>query len=521
MLNVEHLNPTHLHLGLLSLFFLVTWIPCVKGKWCSDDHEGINRFSDKYNPKEYKKIDSYEYKVGDKKIQFKHTQFNPHIVFPGSVIRWLRLNLGKKFSVIGKNEKGHEVFGSVQDPVRHHAISLTVAFANTILIYFFISKLFGPQLAFYTTLLFIVHPTACQTIAWCSGIGYLLCLFGALSAFNLALYIDNVFLKVHLVAFFSLFSAWGLFPGNLNFIILGFLGFWPAAIASGLACAFNGYKQSKNILGLRIKEFKKQNMGQSTFLNWHKPIVMCKTLWYYTLFTVYPKRLGLFHKWGYHYDEKTERINGMAVGGFFVLVGLCLGLYYGPPPVQLGILWWLVYIATFSNFITAMQFVADRYAYIPALGYSLILAYVFQENIPILTFIVGFYMMRCWAHIPTFQDEVKFYQSNIWNFPNSEVAYGNLGVALMHRGKPGAAVDAWFEAVKQNENYDVPHYNLYSIFRSNGQFWPALTHLRNCLKSKIVHFPDVWNKELKNLEAQIGMQKPLGQHLKEIYGGDK
>jgi len=509
------INTPYLHVAILSILYLITWLPSIKGGWVSDDLEGIAKFSDRYHAPKHELVDYYDLEIAGKKTQFKNTAFNPHIGFPETFIRWFRINMGKKHTTIGKNAKGHDVYGWVQDPFRHHIFSLILQYANIILAYIFLSEVFGPTLAIMAVGLFIVHPVCCQTVAWISGIGYLLCLFGALLTFNAALFLPS-HVSMYVVIFTSLISAYGLFPGNFNFVILLMLWFWPQAIISLLACSFNGYRQSRKILGVRIKEFKKQNMGQSTFLNWNKPIVMLKTLWYYTHFIIFPKRLGLFHKWGYHYDSKIERFDRLAFGGLLVLGCLIYFAWFGVSIVQFAVLWFAVYLITFSNFITAMQFVADRYIFIPALGYCLLVSYLLQDHMWLYFMLAGMGMMRIWVHMPTFKNEVDFYTSNCFNFPNSEVAYGNLGVAYMHSGRPGTAVDTWLHATKIDDSYDVPHYNLYSIFRSNGNLDMAKKHLDDCLKAKVVHFPDVWTKERGSLEAQIYYKRPLTDHIKEV-----
>ena len=116
--------------------------------------------------------------------------------------------------------------------------------------------------------------------------------------------------------------------------------------------------------------------------------------------------------------------------------------------------------------------------------------------------------MRVWVYLPTFQNEVRFYESNAQNFPDSEVALGNLGVAYLNHGLPGKAVDTWLEATRINPHYDVPWYNLYSFSKQQGDLIQAREFLKQCLNAKVIHFPDIWNKELAGLDMQIAaMQK--------------
>ena len=209
-------------------------------------------------------------------------------------------------------------------------------------------------------------------------------------------------------------------------------------------------------------------------------------------------------------------MDGMFWKGLLALSVIGYGILCGPPEIQFGLIWWFVYLIVFSNFITAMQFVVDRYAFISSLGYSLIVAYVLRDYPVVFGVLLGLHAMRTMTHLPTYDNLTKFYQSNAFNFPDSEVALGNLGVNYMHCGKAGSAVDVWQDAIKINPHYDVPHYNLYSIFKSNGMVQQSYEHLKNCLDSKIVHFPTEWNNEKIQLEQHMKSMKPLNHHMGEL-----
>jgi hypothetical protein len=217
----------------------------------------------------------------------------------------------------------------------------------------------------------------------------------------------------------------------------------------------------------------------------------------------FPKRLGLFHIWGYHFEEPIEHIDSEFWFGLWSLILYGITIWFSPWPIKFGLIWAFVYLLTFSNFITAQQFVSERYAFISTFGFSIVIAYLFQDYPIIISFLVGVAIMRIWVHLPTFRNEVRFYESNWFNFPGSEVAMGNLGVAYLNHGLPNKALDTWQEASRQNKFYDVPWYNLYSLCRQNGDIQGARRFLAMCLEAKIVHFPEQWKKELQEIENSI------------------
>ena len=119
--------------------------------------------------------------------------------------------------------------------------------------------------------------------------------------------------------------------------------------------------------------------------------------------------------------------------------------------------------------------------------------------------------MRIWGHLPTFKNEVRFYESNWFNFPDSEVAMGNLGVAYLNHGLANKSLDTWLEASRQNKLYDVPWYNLYSLCKQNGDLVGARRFLKMCLEAQTVHFPDQWQREFNELDHAIKNSVSIGE----------
>src|SRR3990167_1357285 len=216
----------------------------------------------------------------------------------------------------------------------------------------------------------------------------------------------------------------------------------------------------------RKEEFKKQAMEQSTSFNWRKPIVVFKTLAYYFYLAFWPARLGLYHTWGFHYDKAIERLDWRAAAGFLLFVSSIFLFYFSGNEVRLGIIWFYAFLFLFLNWITAQQWVTERYLYIPVIGLCLISSLYLPPMIYVLIF--GMLLSRTLCHVATYDNELRFYLSNTWNFPKSEVAHGNLGVAYASVGLTGAASDNWTIAGSLNKDYDVPFYNMYSGVKSKA-----------------------------------------------------
>lgn len=524
---ISHISkPPISHILTILTVFLLTYIRILGKKyfWVIDDLEGLTRFSETFQ-KEHKKapdgktrsfdeldydkfvgevirekkIDSYDVDTGKKDKDnkpitrnVKFLSFIPELGFPGNVLRFLRLHIGKEFCEIAKNKKGHPVYGFRQSPRRHHIFSMVVQMINLTLGYLFLSRTVGHDVAFGACLLYSVYPLTVWTVGWISGVPYSLSLMFTLIALNLTgLAFILEILLVMLLAFLSTICLYvGAFTWTI-FILLGMPWHALAYFVVGMAVlAWKGI-ETKNY---RVKNFKEQSMEITTKFNWRKPIVMVKTFAYYLGMVFLPLKMGLYHVWGYHYDESIERFDKMFFWGLVGILVSGVSFYFGALPIKLGIVWFVSYWIIFCNLITAMQFVGDRYAVIPGFGICIILSYLFHDT-PILWVILGLYAMRTYLFLPTYLNEIDFYSSNFQNFRKSEVALGNLGVAYINQGMPGAAVDMWMLATRINPLYDVPWYNLYSVFRGNGRLQEAYDFLNRCLNAKVVHFRERWEKE--------------------------
>ena len=401
-----------------------------------------------------------------------------------------------------------------KDYRRNHIFPIFIHNANVVLLFLFLNNFFPEKVSFLTSVLYAVHPVNTQAIAWISARGYPIGLFWTLLSLNiiavnqpfLSLAVSNLPLFCGLFVLIAILYFAGIhaqFAVMMTFVVYAFMGNYFLAMIGATISFVMGLGIVKEVIGLRSDVFKEQNMGDCTKFHHRRFVVAVKSLWYYFKLCIFPKRMGLYHEYGYHFDEKMLREDKIFWKGFFLLGAMILLLIKGPFLVKFGLVWFLSYIFIFLNWITIHQFVSERYCYIPTIGICLILAN-YLRHIPALYWaIVGIALMRTWAHLPSYEDEVPFYQSNIWNFPNSEVGFANLGVVYMKRGLIGSSLDMWQIALKINKDYDVAHYNISSTLKSRGDFTNAHKHLKAAIDCPTCHFKDKWVVELKDLEHEM------------------
>jgi len=475
-----------IELFLIALVFIAYW-DAIKNGFVIDDQEGILAYDGK--------LQGWNY---------------------GYFSRWL----------------WHRIFQ--KEGRRHHLFSVIMHSANTVLLYYFLGSLFSNSIALFTAILFAVHPINVLSVAWASARSYLLGLFYSLLGLNLLqthmtglstipLFASNqpftaIFMGLALVGYVFMYylAIESQFTNMFFFIILALLGYYPLAILCFGVTMVLGGGIIKETITHRADTFKSQNLGLSTKLHHRKFIVVCKTLYYYTKLCLFPKRMGLYHVYNYHYDKKTEEEDYTFWLGFGLLLVGGYFLFTGPFIVKFAIVWYFSFVLIFLNWITIHQFVSERYCYVANIGLCLLLASVLIHCPIIMAFVVGVFIMRTWSHLPTFADEIPFYQSNIWNFPNSEVAFANLGVVYMKRGLMGSAMDMWFIGTNINKDYDVAWYNLSSTMKAQGQLHKARDFLKKAVESPQCHFKETWGKELNDLEHELNYLKEMDELTKEL-----
>ena len=534
--NIPHLEVIqqfYPHLLILSTLWATYSYVIFRGGFVSDDLMGIDQYDGTLQyPVELP--DGSVEKDKDGKV-VKKTK-----ICYGTLSKWVRYHLcGGHFPSRHLYKKPD---GSNGDPIpsgkvasHHHAMSVIFASIALILLYQFLIGITTPKVALLTCLLFAVHPTCIQAIAWPSAIGYILSLICITATLNISQWVyyqpDLAHILIGLAGI-AFFQVWGIYAQAIpiaTWLILLVLGQWEMALVS---LFFSGATASVNLreyVVYRKSEFKKQNMEKSTKLSIRKPVIALKTLAYYLYLSVFPNRLGLYHQWGFHYDKKMELWDWRALVGVAFIAISAFAFPQAPIEVKVGIIWFLSFLLLFLNWITAQQWVTERYLYIPIVGLCLIASLFLQHLMPLYYIIFGLLMCRTLCHLPTYDNELRFYLSNTWNFPKSEVAFGNLGVTFASAGLSGAASDMWTISGSLNPDYDVPYYNLFSKLKSQGllliqqgvyeqgvqtlaQSIPIMEKVLTC---KTLHFPEMWRKEKEDLEKLI--QNPQYMLVEEMH----
>jgi len=480
----------------ITIFSWLTYFYTLRCGFVSDDVEGIANYDGK--------LQGFEY---------------------GMLWRWVRYHICGGNSPSPRRDASGNSLPLGKVPSRHHFLSICVLNLSAVTAYAALAPIVGWKLSLMAVLIYVVHPCTTQGVAWISGLAYPLSLFWisvtillmqffyAHQTLNQAIWVIPAFCLIQFLAIHAIFATTAM-----TWAVLLFLGYWQFAILALVLSVVMCFDQIRKTVSFRIHEFKKQHMEQSTVFGPRKFIVAMKTFWYYSCMAVAPIRMGLYHKWGFHYETSIEFADKMFWKGlslFCLLTFIFFNTDY--VIVKLAILWFMAFSTGFWNWITAQQFVTERYLMVANIGLGLGIAFLTQDYLWAYTFILGAYICRTWLHLPTYDNELRFYQSNVWNFTDSEVAYGNLGVTYARVGLENSAKDNWMIATNINANYDVPWVNIFYQYRSKGSvlinngdyaggikmYQDGLPFLEKALNAQVCHFPEQWKKEYMELAGAI------------------
>jgi len=156
---------------------------------------------------------------------------------------------------------------------------------------------------------------------------------------------------------------------------------------------------------------------------------------------------------------------------------------------------------------------ADRYAYLPIIGLSIILSWGLDYLLNKFNTIKVHGLLICLIIIPLIiltTIQLRYWQNGILLFEhavkldnNNFLAQNNLGFALAVAGKEKEAIGHYYVALGMKEIEHEAHYNLGKAFQSLGQFDKAIYHYKSALQIK----PDYFNASMNLGAIFISQQK--------------
>lgn len=364
------------------------------------------------------------------------------------------------------------------NPTGYHASNLVYHILAALCIYCLVTQLSRNRwLAFLAGLVFTVHPVQTEAVAYISGRNESLALiFIILSAL---FYIKSINLKkVHLSVTASLFFVLALLSKEASVILPALLimyhfsfkkkviikFFFPICI---IAAAF--FMLRFVILG--------NQAGNAWIITAHQRIPgIFAALVNYIKILLVPVHLHI--EYG---DKLFSPTDPVVLFGLVLAVLLLVAAFRSRKAdglVTFSILWFFTALLPVSNLYPVFGYMAERYLYIPFLGFALLVAAGMQKlyrlwrskylAVMMIAVLIIFCSLLTWKQNSYWNNVYDFNRRTLRYTPDSWRSYAGLGNVLKKRGLKREALRQYLKAVDINPTDDKLLLNLGDVCRELG-----------------------------------------------------
>lgn len=266
------------------------------------------------------------------------------------------------------------------------------------------------------------------------------------------------------------------------------------------------------LIGRRFNAgYQIRNMGKQDSFSLKKIPVMIKTIAYYIHMVVFPYRLGFFRKFGEDYvkDEKVKKDLESLDAWFFVsLLAIVLFCLIGWQFSPIGVIWFICTIAPFSQFKVLGQFVAERYVYLPMIGWCLILGSALAPYPLLLAVVTALYIIRSHFYIFAYEKMETLYEDGMRNFPDCMANYANLGERYIHTGRLQEGRETLEKGLKlDNDNF--------LCFTNLAAFWINVKNIQ-----KGIYYTEK-SIEMGKVKSSITIVRAMQEQLRNLIEFEK
>ncbi len=403
--------------------------------------------------------------------------FSSHYL--GNYIPVTMMGHGLAYLLFGTNDAGH------------HGISLLLHLINGVLVYQLTLQLFKKEhLAVFCSAVFLLHPVQIESVAWISELKNVLSSsFYLLALLHWTKYLDHPNPKHYTYTF--LFFLLGLLskPALLVFplVMLCIEAFFLPDFKSLkllnklpfllMACVFGWITIQTQRADLMLN-------AAHEFPYWQRLLFAGYALLAYCGNFIAPLKLSLI----YPYPQA-------GVGTY--IIGACGILLFLLPLLWLSVKQQLRSAALLAfllfNFILVLQFIpfgevlyADRYAYVPVIGFSWVLgAVVSKFQIPqkiLLISVTALFALLSFVRLNIWSSTLSLYEDILKKFPNSAVALYSAGVECMRLDLDEKALKYLNLSVKAAPNNYKSHYNRGLLYLKNQKPNSAIQNFDRALE---------------------------------------
>jgi tetratricopeptide (TPR) repeat protein len=176
----------------------------------------------------------------------------------------------------------------------------------------------------------------------------------------------------------------------------------------------------------------------------------------------------------------------------FLLVFLAVITFRRYRIISFGLIWFLISLLPVLNILPKTYFVAERYLYIPSMGFCLILGWLFSELYTrkttrvisglVLVIILIFYSFSTIKRNFDFKSEYTLWSATLKSNPRSVFGHNNVGIGLLESGKTQDAMKEFETTIQLAPTFAKPYYNLGVAYYKTGDNNDAIENLKTAIR---------------------------------------
>ncbi len=371
----------------------------------------------------------------------------------------------------------------------YHLDSLLIHFLGGAFLFLLVKKLFDDKLcAFFTALLFLIHPIQTEAVAYASGRGDPLSFFFIILTLFLITFRKR---KYYLLSFITLIASLlskeiALMSPGLIFLVFLFseksfsrktitnsiIQMLPYALIAGayfiLRITVLNFNNTLNF-------YNSANIYSSHLLV--RLITFINLLPTYFGLLVFPKNLFMER------DGSIQVLTSSSIQVLFTIAVITLLFCYALwerkkwPIILFSFLWIAITFVPTSGILPINGIFYEHFLYFPSVGFFLLFSYLFfyiykksrpilQEILCLVIFIAIILLcLRTINRNREWHDPIIFYNQTL-SHVQSPRAYNNLAMAYAESGQPKQAISTYQEAIRIGDAYPETHYNLGNTYAS-------------------------------------------------------
>ncbi len=413
------------------------------------------------------------------------------------------------------------------NPAGYHILNTLFHVLGGIMVYLVLVVLIKKELpALVGGLIFVVHPVQTEAVSWIAGRGNTMCLFLCMLSFyyytkfrdrvnkkrdkyyrlSIIVYAVALLTKEMAICFPLILIAYDylMFPGNWSKII--YRKKWDFSLLKEYVPYF-----ILSVLYLALRYFAIGRVSQQSY--WGGGIVptmltMSKVFVYYTRLMFLPVNLCV----DYSIPVSKTLFEPFVIFSILFIAGLlfcAFRVYKYSKLATFGIFWFIIALLPVSNIVPLQALIAERFLYMPSVGFCIIAAVVTSKSIKrvksdkivyaLIAVIIILYSTATVSRNADWRSNFTLWSKTLDGFSKSYKALTSLGVHYSDEEEYEKAIEYYLKSLEINPNFNITYNNLGNTYqkvekydaaikeyetaiRLNGNYYEAYANMGNAYK---------------------------------------